>query len=256
MEPERVLAALLGEFGRSLIAVSELMERDRRDEVVDFAVERLKPAMEKIVLPKHDFKFSEPPVPPAQRPLVLTDDDDVYRVGKTGRKILTALAQFFRPMTPEQIGFYTGLAHKGGSFVGELSALRQVGFIERGAKRYQLTQNGLAELGDYTRLPEGDALFEFWCQKLGLTAEKILRALKPERAGMTMAALGEATGLAHKGGSFIAAVTGLRKMQLVEKGGQIVKLTPDFRRMVAPVIGVFDGHRTHKVDARTGHSRQ
>jgi len=196
------------------------------------------------------------PVLRQQRPLAITDDEP-QPATKTSRKILVALAQVGRPMSAAQIGLFTGLAHKGGAFAKALTDLRALSLIEGGASRIELTPHGRAELGEYAPLPEGHALFEFWCGKLGTTSEKILRALRKANHSMSSAALGEATGLSHTGGSFSAALTSLRKMDLIEGGGSGMRLSADLLRAIEPTVRVFDttSGKTTRIDATKGTAR-
>lgn len=257
MEPNRLLAALLGEFGRSLVAVSELME--------NAAITTVTPAqLESFAVRHHSAAMAPLVAAPvltrkrAQKPMVLpTEADDPPRMTRTKHKILISLAQFGRRMTITQIGFYTGLSHKGGSFSKAMTELRQEGFVEGTASATTITNEGRAELGDFKPLPHGHALFEFWCAKLGTTAEKILRAVRASEQALTLAEIGQATELSHTGGSFSKALTGLRKMELVEGGVSGVRLTPAFKHAIGPTVSVFDTttNRTVKLDASRGHVR-
>jgi len=191
---------------------------------------------------------------PARVPAVVTAP---ARKAPARRRILVALAQFGRPMSAAQIGAYTGLAHKGGAFVKELARLRAEGCVEGPGGAVRITSAGLEELGDFEPLPIGIALFEFWCSKLGTTAEQILRALRRlEHASLDE--LGAETGLACRGGAFTKALAQLRKMELIVGRGSGMSLAPAFKAASAPTVGVFDtsSGKSVKIDARTGTVRQ
>jgi hypothetical protein len=256
MEPDRLLAALLGEFGRSLVAVSKLIEESAIITVTpaqleSFAVDRHQAAMTPLVGAPDKVARRR------QKPMVLPKDEASRAPMR--RAILISLAQFGRGMTPSQIGLYSGKAHKGGAFVSAFSDLKADECVEGfgAGSTYRITPKGLEELGDWARLPEGMALFEHWCSKLGPMAEAILRILLQHDV-LTPEQIGELTGKAHKGGAFVSALSSLKRMQLVvcpERG--TVELAPDLRRAVAPSVRVFDkGSNTHhRIDAHKGHVR-
>jgi hypothetical protein len=163
---------------------------------------------------------------------------------KTETKILTALAQAGHPLSAVQIGTRCGLSSKGGAFAKSLTDLRSSEFIEGGAARIAITDEGLEALGPYARLPDGPALFDYWCAKVGSTGAKVLVALRHrhrERLGSGSAAeLGAATGLSHKGGAFAATLTKLRKLELIQGGGAGMELSPELQRAGEITIGVHD----------------
>lgn len=251
MEPNQIFAALLAEFGRSLVALSEIMMSGPsvvpENPGSHLAITTQRSDMVKQRAPR--VRESNPS--PLPKP-------DTESSPKMRRAILITLAQYGRAMTPEQIGIYSGKAHKGGAFLralGDLKAENKVaGLI--GGKVLQITAAGFEELGDWARLPEGMALFEHWCGKLGEMAELILRCLL-EYDARDAEEIGELINRAHKGGAFIRALSQLRKMQLVVSIGKKYALSPDLRRAVAPSVRVYNtatGHE-HRVDAHKGHAR-
>lgn len=183
---------------------------------------------------------------------------DAVRKRKDGttRRILVALAQLGRPLSIAQIGAYTGLAHRGGAFTKALAEHRAAGFVEGAGKAVRLTAAGREHLGEYAPLPTGTALFEFWCSKLGATAEAILRALRRLDGPATLDELGAETSLACRGGAFTKALAQLRKMELIEGGGKGMRLSPALRGALEPTVRVFDKESgcSVKVHARTGHA--
>jgi hypothetical protein len=197
------------------------------------------------------------PRAPKQKPIRLLDhnDPEPKASNKLRRTILIALAQFGRPMSTAQVGLYSGKAHKGGAFAKALAELRRDECVSGPGSEMSITQAGFAELGDWARLPEGSALFEFWCSKLGPMEEDILRDLRPRSVGVSTATIGESIEKAHTGGAFAKAMARLRKMELVEGPGHDVVLSPILRRALEPTINV---HNTStglsvKLDARKGH---
>lgn len=182
------------------------------------------------------------PSPPTreQKPPKTLDGESV--ISNTERKILTALAQSGRVLSAVQIGIWSGLRHSTGSFSKALADLRKDGCISGPNSALQITDEGLEFLGEFARLPEGHALFDYWCRKVGGTGAKILKALKPLSAHEHLSAkqLGDETGLRHTTGSFSAAMAKLRKLQLIAGGNTAVSLSPMLREAVRPTVGIYD----------------
>lgn len=179
---------------------------------------------------------------PKQKPLNLLANDDAAPEGltKTQRKILVALAQLGRPVKMAQVGLFTGLSHTAGGFTQAVADLRRDGLAEGPGAALEITPAGRVELGEFAPLPTGHALFEFWCSKLGTTAEKILRALKQARQPLSASDLGDTTNLSHTAGGFTQALADLRRMDLITGNGKSMTLSPDFKRALEPTIGIFD----------------
>jgi hypothetical protein len=193
--------------------------------------------------------------PKPQRPLALADGQGTPAgFGKTTRKILVALAQLGRPSSAAQVGLLTGLSHTAGSFTKALADLRANDLIAGTGAAMTITPAGAAWLGEYAPLPEGHALFDFWCSKLGTTAEKILRALKKSRVAMSAEEVGVATALSHTAGSFTKALAELRRMQLIEGPGTGMRLSAELLLAIEPKVRVFDttNGRTVRVNQK-GH---
>jgi hypothetical protein len=170
----------------------------------------------------------------------------------TDRKILTALAQQGRALTTSQIGTLAGMSSGTGSFGQALARLRASNYAEGPGTALRITQAGFDVLGPFARLPEGYELFEYWCGKVGGTAAKILRALRASGEDMSSEELGEATMLSHTTGSFGQALAKLRRLELIEGGGDSMVLSDSLLQAIAPTIGVYNtkSGRTHRVRAQ------
>jgi hypothetical protein len=181
---------------------------------------------------------------PAQRreskPTPLPKDDAPAGADKMRRSILVALAQCGRALTNAQIGIYSGKAHKGGAFSKAMAGLRADGCVEGSGDANRITITGFGELGEWTPLPEGSALFEFWCSKLGSMETQILRAVRRSNVPMSTAAIGAAIEKSHTGGAFSKAMARLRKMDLVDGGGEAVELSAELRAALEPAIRVHN----------------
>jgi len=198
------------------------------------------------------------PAPPSResRPTPLVAEEPAR--GGARRKILVALAQYGRPMSKTQIALYAGLSATSGGLSQALADLRADGAITGPGSANTITSAGYTELGDWARLPEGNALFEFWCSKMGGAAEKVLRVLRRSQEPMSKSAVATAAGLSNTSGGLSQALADLRKMQLIEGGGQAMYLSALLRRAIEPTIGVHNksSGTSVLVDARAGHVRR
>lgn len=139
-------------------------------------------------------------------------------VGTGGlRRMLIALAQR-NGLSARQMALRAGIAASGGSFSTYLSRGRTNGWIVGDRSRLEIAQAGLAALGEYEALPEGQALLAYWLNELGDGgAGRMLRALAdvyPQT--MTRDELGAATNIAPAGGSFGTYLSRLRTLELIE----------------------------------------
>lgn len=245
------LAALLDEFGQACQKFAAGIRAEVKRSVLaatpnnDVAAKRAKEPAE----PKQKRESKPTPIP---------NDDETGELTKLGRKILVALAQVGGPLDRAQLGVMTGMSPTTGPFGVELARLRRQGLIDGGGKAMLITAAGRVELGEFTPLPTGHALFEYWTNKLGRPADKILRALRSAHGkALSREDLGAATGLSFGTGPFGVALALLRRMQLIKGGGKAMTLSPGFLRAIEPTIGVFDkaSGKTVRVDARGGHAR-
>lgn len=171
---------------------------------------------------------------------------------KTQYRILAALAQHRKPLHKKEIGIITGLSHNTGPFNTALADLKELGFIVGNHGVMTLTQPGVDAIGDgFTPLPTGLALLNYWRDKLGGTAAKILTALKDR--SLSKEHIGEATGLSHGTGPFNTALANLKKMGMIRKSGFDFELTPEFRRALEPTIAVHYQGKSIKLNAHKGH---
>jgi hypothetical protein len=159
------------------------------------------------------------PAPAPRRP-----SGDGGEVGNTGlRRILVALAQRPQGMSARQIGVRSGLSSKSGSFGTYLSRARTNGWIQGDRNHLQITDAGIAALGDYDPLPTGDALLQQWLGELGDSgASRILKSLAsayPE--SLTKAEVAERAELSAGSGSFGTYLSRLRSLELISGKGDL-----------------------------------
>ncbi len=136
---------------------------------------------------------------------------------KGERKVLTALAQHPDGLTSDQIAVFTDYAS---TARGEyLAALQRDERIQRVGRMYQITTAGLAWLGPFERLPEGDELRAYWLDKLNERESTVLAAV----AGvyprtLTLAEIRERTSYGQTSAGEAVAI--LRRRNLIVKDGR------------------------------------
>lgn len=133
------------------------------------------------------------------------------------RRILSVLAQYPDGRTDSQIAILTGYAVGSGNFNNLLSSLRSKGWAEGPRSSMRITASGVAALGDFTPLPTGRALLEYWFGKLGKAERAILEQLVtayPHR--LTDEEIAVQSGYAAGSGNFNNAISRLRTLELLE----------------------------------------
>lgn len=145
-------------------------------------------------------------------------------LGNSGlRRILIALAQYPQGRSSRQVGILAGLSSKSGSFNTYLSKGRSSGWIDGERSLLRITDAGLAVLGEFDPLPQGQELLDYWIAELGDSgAARILRVLaKHYPRALSKEAVGEAAELSHSSGSFNTYLSKLRTLELVEGRGEL-----------------------------------
>lgn len=144
-------------------------------------------------------------------------------LAKAERLALTALAQHPQGRTKNQVAILTGYAVNGGGFNNAISSLRTKGFIDGAGDNLRATDAGLDALGDFTPLPSGPELLEYWLNQLSKAERSILAALAERYPkSMTKESLGQATGYEPNGGGFNNALSRLRTLELIAGRGEII----------------------------------
>lgn len=141
------------------------------------------------------------------------------------RKLLSVLATH-GPRSHKQLAMQSGYTNSGG-FRNIISQLRKAGWAEGTASQMQITNDGRAALGDYDRLPTGEALFEYWLDQIPAPHGNLLGELvNAWPKSMDMDVLAERTGYTNSGG-FRNLISKLRTLGLVAQG-QPLRLTEEF----------------------------
>lgn len=135
------------------------------------------------------------------------------------RRMMIALAQRM-PLSRSQLGIRAGVSPKGGSFDTYLSRARTQGWVD-GRGEFVITPAGRKALGSYQPLPTGDALRDYWLNKLGGGARRMLTVLcSVYPATMSRDELGAKADVSPAGGSFDTYMSRLRTLELVEGRGE------------------------------------
>lgn len=121
-------------------------------------------------------------------------DGKIAQVGKGATHLLNVIAQGGEGVRQSQLGVLAGFTP--GTIRKYLPSLRAAGFIEGDSRSLRATAAGVAALGgDFKQLPTGDALREFWMNKLPAGEKTILEKLcKYHPHAVTIADIRDATG--------------------------------------------------------------
>lgn len=137
------------------------------------------------------------------------------------KRMMIAMAQ--RPgLSKKQLGVRAGLSSSSGTFGTYLGKLRSSGWV-LGSDALALTPDGIAALGNYTPLPEGQDLLNYWLGELGVSgAGRMLRVLaEAYPQALTKEELGARAEISHTSGTFGTYLGKLRTLELVEGRGEL-----------------------------------
>jgi uncharacterized protein len=101
--------------------------------------------------------------------------NDAFKLGGPHKKFLTVLAMYPQGRTDEQIAVLCGLKSGSGHFNNVRSALMGQGMVEGNKDCRRITQSGYEWLGPFEPLPTGEALRDYWMNKLQAPAAKLLK---------------------------------------------------------------------------------
>jgi len=166
---------------------------------------------------------------PKQMKLVVPDKSDEGNEPLVAgeRKMLGVLAQFYPGVrTRAQVAQLAGYAASGGTFGAYFGRLRRFRYIEEKGDNVQITQEGLSFLGeDAPTAPSSTAeLLEVWRKKLIAGERKMLDViLEAYPEAVSKEDLGEKSGYTASGGTFGAYLGTLRRNDLVDVAGNLVR---------------------------------
>ncbi len=141
---------------------------------------------------------------------------------KGQRAILTVLAQSHDGTSSRsRLALLAGYAPSGGGFNNYVGALRSSGSIE-GSDPLTITSSGRLDLGEVEPLPTGQALVDFWMEKLSKAERAILGALVDAYPkALTKEMIATVAGYEPNGGGFNNALGRLRTIGLIDGRGEI-----------------------------------
>ncbi|HEX8312913.1 MAG TPA: helicase HerA-like domain-containing protein [Chthoniobacteraceae bacterium] len=153
---------------------------------------------------------------PRSRPLPAPRGTGVGNIGGGMRRMMIALAQ--RPgLNSKQLGVRASMSSNSGTFGTYLAKMRTNGWLEgTGRDSMRLTPAGVTALGEYTPLPEGQALLDHWLTDLGSGPARMLQALaNAYPRALTKEQLGTAANISHSSGTFGTYLSKLRTLELI-----------------------------------------
>lgn len=92
------------------------------------------------------------------------------------RRVLIALAQHPEGLTKSQIAILSGYKFRGSTLRNILSSLRTSDLLG-GDDRIVITEHGRKSLGEFERLPTGDAIVSYWKRRCGKCPSSVLDAI-------------------------------------------------------------------------------
>lgn len=146
-----------------------------------------------------------------------SSDADVGTGGK--RRMLTALAQYREGMTSRKLSILVDIAPSGGTWRTYMTEMRSRGWIESPQRDFhRITDAGLKALGPFEELPTGEALIEYWRNRLGDSGKrKIFDAIvRVYPRAISVDRVSEQTGIAKEGGTWRTYLTELRGLGIIE----------------------------------------
>lgn len=154
------------------------------------------------------------PAPPPRR---VEPSESGVKLGGGKKRMLIALAQRPQGMSAKQLGVRAQLSSSSGTFGTYLAEMRRQEWIEGDKHHLRITDAGLAALGDYEPLPEGEALLNYWLNYLGNSgASRMLRVITDAYPRtITKAEVAESAALAQSG-TFGTYLSTLRTLELIE----------------------------------------
>jgi len=172
---------------------------------------------------------SDPTARAVARPKVKAPaPDGGAALGKCARAMLTAIAQH-GPLTLTQAALIAGYSTSSSTPGNAVSELRGLGYVDGGnAGGMTATEDGMAELGDYTPLPTGARLAQYWLGQIGKCEAAILQqVLDGHPDAVSLAKAAEAAGYSMSSSTPGNAASKLRTLNLVH--GSNAGMTADER---------------------------
>jgi hypothetical protein len=176
------------------------------------------------------YTVDRKPVPIIHRPAAEIKENLNGESPKAGlRRMMIALAQ--RPgLNGRQLSIRSQVSMKGGSFGTYVSRGRTNGWITGDKQQFDITEDGMAALGDWTPLPEGKELAQHYMNELGSSGDgrmfKVLFEKYP--SVLTKEELSSESGVSTAGGSFGTYLSRLKTLELITVTKAGIKASDEF----------------------------
>lgn len=142
-------------------------------------------------------------------------------LAKAERAILTVLAQYQDGCEKNQLAILSGYSVTSTGFTNPLSSLRVKGFVTR-EYPVRATEAGLSALGEYEPLPSGEALRNYWLNKLSKAERAILAVLLEDYPNaVPKQELADRAGYSFTSTGFTNPLSKLRVLKLAEGSAEI-----------------------------------
>ncbi len=144
-------------------------------------------------------------------------------LGNSGkRRILVALVQH-GAISRSKLSILTGISATGGTMRTYLGELKTLGYVEGSSDSLRATGAGEGAAGDYEPLPAGEALIDYWRNRLGQSGKRrIFDALvEVYPRSLSRAELASRTGIDQSGGTFRTYVGELKTLRLIDGRGEL-----------------------------------
>lgn len=167
---------------------------------------------------KEDFSPpDEPPETPRDAEISSVDVQSGFTLSAAQRRILTVLAHYPKGRNKKQIALLTNYSVNGGSFGATFGEMKRLYWIGGTSAGYFICVEGRKALGVIEPLPTFAALRQKWYSQLNTCEAAILRALcDVHPKSLTKSEIASRTGYEPKGGSFGAAISKLKTLELIE----------------------------------------
>ena len=181
--------------------------------------------------PRTDDSYHRHATPDSREPAAATSG--VRRVRHTNgaapkggafKRMLIAVVQHGE-LTRQQIGLIAGISSTSGTFSNYLSQGKQDGLWIVDGGMITATDEAHEAAGDYTPLPTGPELVDYWCNHSSVTgrAREMLRAIVDAgEDGVSRRDIGDSIGMSSSSGTFSNYLSSLRTLKLINRNEPFV----------------------------------
>ncbi len=152
--------------------------------------------------------------------------EEIKLIGGALRMLGVLVSRYPLKLTKPQLGTFSKMKPRGGSFSTYLSTLRTAGLIISEGNLLSATQKGIDYLGETPNPPQtSEEVINMWKQNLTGGARRMFDVLvEAYPNGYMKETLGELADVVHTGGSFSTYLSILRSNNLIENSGAEIKI--------------------------------